>query len=479
MERLSTQMNPSEMRRRLPSNFEEPQLAQSKYANTWVVDYLVSSRLTDEQLLRQDVEASNQDRSTEPRVHRTPSAGSPRKEGASLRSKLLQKHASILEYGQVYIPGDESPGKETSLPPGSSSERRASIREIIAWRPERYEDINNGLIVGVTVASSLCSMVAQNRSSQYVDEYFRRRFHENVITPVMWWFIILPVEVFALCSFWIRMKVLFLKTHDAPESEEAAIGIQRAIRRMQGNNQDFKYTEVIPTAFFATWTVVYAYNIFDWEDQPWMSLEFDYLLTVLMLAAHCQWWAGDTTLDGRKLMAHLPWDAIIICFTSHVLGFTVQEYGLAAFISSRLMKDSSTTPQLTQLLLTFLSAIITEVTADSATVAIFMPVSIQMGIQCQYHPLYFALPVSVAASTSLILPTGCMAIALLNGLTDIRSWDMVLIAMITKVGTVMAILILVNTVGSFLFDWKSLPEWLSRGPNVTVNATPIVAGTHS
>ncbi|XP_064482789.1 uncharacterized protein LOC135395622 isoform X3 [Ornithodoros turicata] len=426
MERLSTQMNPSaEMRRRLPSNFEEPQLAQSKYANTWVVDYLVSSRLTDEQLLRQDVEASNQDRSTEPRVHRTPSAGSPRKEGASLRSKLLQKHASILEYGQVYIPGDESPGKETSLPPGSSSERRASIREIIAWRPERYEDINNGLIVGVTVASSLCSMVAQNRSSQYVDEYFRRRFHENVITPVMWWFIILPVEVFALCSFWIRMKVLFLKTHDAPESEEAAIGIQRAIRRMQGNNQDFKYTEVIPTAFFATWTVVYAYNIFDWEDQPWMSLEFDYLLTVLMLAAHCQWWAGDTTLDGRKLMAHLPWDAIIICFTSHVLGFTVQ------------------------------------------------------GIQCQYHPLYFALPVSVAASTSLILPTGCMAIALLNGLTDIRSWDMVLIAMITKVGTVMAILILVNTVGSFLFDWKSLPEWLSRGPNVTVNATPIVAGTHS
>ncbi|XP_064482790.1 uncharacterized protein LOC135395622 isoform X4 [Ornithodoros turicata] len=403
MERLSTQMNPSaEMRRRLPSNFEEPQLAQSKYANTWVVDYLVSSRLTDEQLLRQDVEASNQDRSTEPRVHRTPSAGSPRKEGASLRSKLLQKHASILEYGQVYIPGDESPGKETSLPPGSSSERRASIREIIAWRPD-----------------------------------------------------------------------------DAPESEEAAIGIQRAIRRMQGNNQDFKYTEVIPTAFFATWTVVYAYNIFDWEDQPWMSLEFDYLLTVLMLAAHCQWWAGDTTLDGRKLMAHLPWDAIIICFTSHVLGFTVQEYGLAAFISSRLMKDSSTTPQLTQLLLTFLSAIITEVTADSATVAIFMPVSIQMGIQCQYHPLYFALPVSVAASTSLILPTGCMAIALLNGLTDIRSWDMVLIAMITKVGTVMAILILVNTVGSFLFDWKSLPEWLSRGPNVTVNATPIVAGTHS
>ncbi|KAL1420280.1 hypothetical protein MTO96_024494 [Rhipicephalus appendiculatus] len=79
---------------------------------------------------------------------------------------------------------------------------------------------------------------------------------------------------------------------------------------------------------------------------------------------------------------------------------------------------------------------------DAATASLLMPAAVDAAIVNRCHPLYFAVPVLVGSSTSMIFPVGSMALALLNGITDMGARD------------------IVNTVGYYVFDWKEAPPWL-------------------
>ncbi|XP_077544502.1 uncharacterized protein LOC144156445 [Haemaphysalis longicornis] len=102
-----------------------------------------------------------------------------------------------------------------------------------------------------------------------------------------------------------------------------------------------------------------------------------------------------------------------------------------------------------QLVLAGSSALLTEMISDGATTSLLMPITVQFAISNGCHPLFFALPVLVGASTSVIFPMGSMALALMNSVTNIGARDMVRLTMaaglITKLASVSIVVLLVNT----------------------------------
>ncbi|XP_042148634.1 solute carrier family 13 member 2-like [Ixodes scapularis] len=189
-------------------------------------------------------------------------------------------------------------------------------------------------------------------------------------------------------------------------------------------------------------------------------LALDYLLVLLVFVIPWQLLLDGKLLDFRKVAKQLPWGALIVVFSSHIMGIIAKECGLAVWISNRIGSGHLNSVPLSQVILAVCSALMTELMTDVATASILLPVALDVAISIQCHPLLLVLPMSVAASTSLIFPTGSLALALLHSVTGLAPLEMMMAGLSTKVASITAILIGVNTVGYYLFDWRSPPPWL-------------------
>ncbi|XP_075745020.1 uncharacterized protein LOC142803598 [Rhipicephalus microplus] len=80
------------------------------------------------------------------------------------------------------------------------------------------------------------------------------------------------------------------------------------------------------------------------------------------------------------------------------------------------------------------------------------------------NPLYFAIPVAVASSTTLVLPTAAMSIAILDDVLTPCRRKMLIHGAVLKLVTLSSLIFSMNTVGELLFSWSELPSWAQQQP---------------
>ncbi|XP_042144182.1 uncharacterized transporter B0285.6-like [Ixodes scapularis] len=90
-------------------------------------------------------------------------------------------------------------------------------------------------------------------------------------------------------------------------------------------------------------------------------------------------------------------------------------------------------------------------------------------VKVPVNPLYFAIPVTVAASTTLVFPTASFVLAYVYDRLDIGLWDLVLCGLVVKIICVAIIILTVSTLGNYIFHWTLLPPWIGR--DMVTNAT--------
>ncbi|KAH6948642.1 hypothetical protein HPB50_025591 [Hyalomma asiaticum] len=425
-----------------------PKLANSKYANSWVLDFLTDTNVSDDQLMNHEVSRASAPCSTDtgdesPRRHSPPKNPVVPSKSSFLtvpRVSRRLKKTSILEDGQVVMPGQSSPERKglKSIDPYRRTKvqqtfQRRQLQQVIAWKKDRYQMIHYQLLMGVVVASALSNMLSRTHSSVQSNVIgYVERFRQPMMTSAIWCIVLLPAEVLGLAAFWLHINFVFLKTFDAPDNPEAQIAIQLLIQKIHKDLGLFRYAEMVPTTLMLTWVLVNSFNMLEWSAPFDFSdyrkhLDFDFLMAILAFIVPWQRWYDGRTLDFRQLARRLPWGAFLLYLSSLQLGFVIkarvllyplcmlpQEFGLAAWISRRVRSIQAPNRHLSQVVLTACSAILTEMTGDVTTASLLMPAAI----------------------------------------------DAIVAGMVTKATTVTIALLTVNTVGYYVFDWKEAPPWL-------------------
>ncbi|KAH8033358.1 hypothetical protein HPB51_011426 [Rhipicephalus microplus] len=136
------------------------------------------------------------------------------------------------------------------------------------------------------------------------------------------------------------------------------------------------------------------------------NLEMDFIVVVALFSLPWSWCGETSTVGVRLVVERIPWGAVITYGSSFTLSFIVQ--------------------------------------------ALVRP--------C--NPLYYALPITVAASTSLVFPTARVTLALLSDLTDIGPLSMLLYGALMKALIVTSTMISVDTLGHQAYNWSALPAWM-------------------
>ncbi|KAH7955491.1 hypothetical protein HPB52_001041 [Rhipicephalus sanguineus] len=382
------------------------------------------------------------------------------------------RRISIMERGHVVLPGISSP-----TPPRvvrCSGNTGASFCT-------RYTLLHRDLLLGAVMVAVIGSIFSPrgNTANVLLFSYLQ-----------IWVLVIFPVVGCGLLACLSVMYFAIVRHQDAEEDENARLEILKIIEKQSeglGTLTPVERLVIVAFILAATlWLAIHVIAFFDNDGRfailsDHETLALDYLLVALLSSAASQWPVGRTeasaaasgassALDWRTLVASILWGPLIIYGSVSCMGRALQVSGAVYWIQALLNEFNLFPPTMIQIVLTVLSCVFTEFVSIDVAVATLLPI-VALMIPC--NPLYFAIPVAVASSTTLVLPTAAMPIAILDDVLPPCRREMLIQGTVLKVVTLTSLIISMNTVGETLFSWSELPSWAQQQP--APNASSVVA----
>jgi len=127
------------------------------------------------------------------------------------------------------------------------------------------------------------------------------------------------------------------------------------------------------------------------------------IAALLLFIIPSDWRKGEFLLDWNTA-ARIPWDIIILFGGGFALASGFESSGLTQWIANELVILQGAGLVVTVLAVVLIVIFLTEVTSNTATASLILPVIGAFAIAVQIHPFYLMVAVAVAASFAFMLP---------------------------------------------------------------------------
>ncbi len=124
---------------------------------------------------------------------------------------------------------------------------------------------------------------------------------------------------------------------------------------------------------------------------------------VLLFIIPADWKKGEFLLDWSTA-ARIPWDIIILFGGGFALASGFESSGLTQWIANELVILQGAGLIITVFAVVFIVIFLTEVTSNTATASLILPVIGAFALAVQIHPYYLMVAVAIAASFAFMLP---------------------------------------------------------------------------
>ncbi|KAK3581968.1 hypothetical protein CHS0354_023440 [Potamilus streckersoni] len=184
---------------------------------------------------------------------------------------------------------------------------------------------------------------------------------------------------------------------------------------------------------------------------------------------------GFTPLLTWKIVnEEIAWDVVLLMGGGFALADGCTKSGLSDWIGTKFEVLGTLSPWAISLVLAFVVAAVTNITSNSATATIFLPIAADLALRLQINPLYLMIPVAVSASFAYLLPVGTPpnAIVFSSGYLQIK--DMLKIGIVVNVLAVLILVVMSCTLAVAAYGLNSFPLAFQEQTNTTMNVTTIV-----
>ena len=169
----------------------------------------------------------------------------------------------------------------------------------------------------------------------------------------------------------------------------------------------------------------------------------------------------------------IPWGIIMLMGGGNALSKAFKDTNTTTWIAGFLAPLATLHPTVLILIVTTIVAFLTEITSNTATTSILLPILLSFGDDNNFHPLLLALPTALAASMAFMLPiaTPPNAVVLATGKVPFlgfakAGWKM-------NVAGILLTTFFVCTTGTAVYSLLDAPEefrvkWACKQPNATM-----------
>ncbi len=296
----------------------------------------------------------------------------------------------------------------------------------------------------------------------------------NIIFPlapeinfVSWFIFALPLTVilFIIIFYWL----LYLYHPGKEWSSTSKDVFKKEYKKLGKSSFEEKVIFLIFISMALLWITHSGINIGGFQVSGWSNLfpEPTYINdgTIAILMASILFLVpskkGQQRILESDVIAKLPWRIVLLFGGGFALASGFTESGLSMWFGESLKWVSSYPPLLVIVIITLLMSLLTELTSNTATTEMLLPILAGLAVSIQINPLLFMLPATLAASLAFMLPVATPPNAIVFGTNRIQIKDMIRTGFLINIIAVIIVSLWVYFFGSFAFnmDLMNFPEW--------------------
>ncbi len=170
--------------------------------------------------------------------------------------------------------------------------------------------------------------------------------------------------------------------------------------------------------------------------------------------------------QGKRLMdwktaAKLPWNIILLFGGGFALASGFKESGLSLWFGEQLSGIADFHPIIIIFIIAMGMTFLTELTSNTATTEMLLPVLAGLSVAVDINPLLFMLPATISASMAFMLPVATPPNAIVFGSNRITVMQMARTGLVLNIIGAIVITLFTYYWGSSIFhiDLNVMPEW--------------------
>ncbi len=170
---------------------------------------------------------------------------------------------------------------------------------------------------------------------------------------------------------------------------------------------------------------------------------------------------------GKRIMdwgatKQLPWNIVLLFGGGFALAKGFEVSGLSQWLGDQLKAAGGLPVVLLIVIVSTLVIFLTELTSNTATAQILLPVMAGMAMSLRLHPLLLMLPATLSSSLAFMLPVATPPNAIVFGSGRLRVSDMAMTGFILNLIGVIVITLATWFLGCPLFDihLTQIPDWM-------------------
>ena len=164
---------------------------------------------------------------------------------------------------------------------------------------------------------------------------------------------------------------------------------------------------------------------------------------------------------GINTIQRLPWNIVLLFGGGFALAEGFQVTGLADFIGGKMYVLAGVPPILLIAVLCLSLTFLTELTSNTATTQMILPILASVAVAMEVHPLLLMIPATLSTSCAFMLPIATPPNAIVFGSGRIKIYEMARVGFFINLIGVPIITFFFYFIGRFVFDIDlgEIPAW--------------------
>jgi sodium-dependent dicarboxylate transporter 2/3/5 len=162
----------------------------------------------------------------------------------------------------------------------------------------------------------------------------------------------------------------------------------------------------------------------------------------------------DTTVFNK-----VPWGIILLFGGGFALAEGFTSTGLSQFIGTKLKTITDFSPIIIVAIVAFVMTFLTELTSNTATAQMILPIMASVAVAEQINPLLLMITATLSASMAFMLPVATPPNTIVFASERLKIIEMAKIGFVMNLFGVIVVILLVYLIGTLLFGLNEFPLW--------------------
>jgi len=171
--------------------------------------------------------------------------------------------------------------------------------------------------------------------------------------------------------------------------------------------------------------------------------------------------AKNSSVMSPEVFTRLPWNIVLLFGGGFALAKGFQVTGLSMLIGNKFAGLEGVSPIVMTLLICLSITFLTELTSNTATTEMILPILASVSVAMQINPLMLMIPATISASCAFMMPVATPPNAIIFGSGRIRIGEMARVGVFINIIGVLVICLIFYLIGTSVFsiDPNGFPEW--------------------